>query len=105
MAYEFSLCYHFDNKKRCEFSATINVRRLDQTVIDRLKLRASLNNRSLEGEARYILQCAVEDDIEVKRASFLKTMDRLHTLTSGHQHTPAEVLIREDRDRGHRDNY
>ena len=83
--------------------ATINVRRLDQNVINRLKLRASLNNRSLEGEARHILECAVEDDIQLKRAAFLKLMDRLHELTSGRQHTPAEELIREDRDRGHRD--
>lgn len=85
--------------------ATINVRRLGEDVIERLKLRASLNNRSLEGEARHILQCAVEDDIQVKRVAFLKTMDQIAALTSGNQHTPAEELIREDRDRGHRDNY
>ena len=85
--------------------ATINVRRLDEDVFDRLKLRASLNNRSLEGEVRHILKCAVEDDMAVKRAAFLKTMDRFRPLTSGRQHTPAEQLIREDRDRGHRDNY
>ena len=79
------------------------MRRLDQDVFDRLKLRASLNNRSLEGEARHILKCEVEDDMALKRAAFLKIMDKIRPLTSGRQHTPAEVLIGEDRDHGHRD--
>ena len=51
--------------------ATINVRQLDDDVVRRLKHRASDNNRSLEGEVRHILECAVEDDMEAKRASFL----------------------------------
>ena len=42
---------------------TINVRRLDADVVARLKRRAALNNRSLEGEARHILQCAADDDM------------------------------------------
>ena len=84
---------------------TINVRRLDKDVVDRLKRRASLNNRSLEGEARHILQCAADDNMAAKRAAFLDAMKRLRPLTEGRKHTPAEVLIREDRDRGHRDNY
>ena len=84
---------------------TINVRRLDEDVVDRLKLRASLNNRSLEGEARHILECAAEDDMAAKRAAFLQATDRLRRLTEGRKHTPAEVLIREDRDHGHRDNF
>ena len=85
--------------------ATINVRRLDEDVVNRLKRRASLNNRSLEGEARHILECAVEDDMAAKRAAFGETMKRLRPLTEGRKHTPAEVLIREDRDHGHRDNF
>ena len=48
---------------------TINVRRLDEDVVDRLKRRAALNNRSLEGEARHILQCAADDDMAAKRAA------------------------------------
>ena len=35
--------------------ATINVRQLDDDVVDRLKRRASSNNRSLEGEVRHVL--------------------------------------------------
>ena len=83
--------------------ATINVRQLDDGVVERLKQRASLNNRSLEGEARHILKCAAEDDMAAKRAAFLAVADRLRRKTEGRRHTPAEELIREDRDHGHRD--
>ena len=84
---------------------TINVRRLDADVVDRLKLRASRNNRSLEGEVRHILVCAAADDMAAKRAAFGETIKRLRPLTEGSKHTPAEVLIREDRDHGHRDDF
>ncbi len=83
--------------------ATINVRRLDERVVQRLKRRAAANNRSLEGEVRHILENAVADDMAARRASFLALSDRLRRATEGRAHTPAEVLIREDRDRGHRD--
>lgn len=82
--------------------ATINVRQLDDGVVDRLKRRASVNNRSLEGEVRHILECAA-DDMVVKRATFLAASERLRRKTEGCKHTPAEVLIREDRDHGHRE--
>ena len=82
--------------------ATINVRRLDADVVQRLKRRASANNRSLEGEVRDILEAAVEEDLSAKRESFLALSERLRRATEGGAHTPAEVLIREDRDRGHR---
>ena len=85
--------------------ATINVRRLDEDVVDRLKRRASLNNRSLEGEARHILECAADDDMAAKRTAFLEASERLRQKTRGRKQTPAEVLIREDRDHGHRDDF
>ena len=84
---------------------TINVRRLDDDVVDRLKQRASSNNRSLEGEVRHILECASDDDMAAKRAAFLERSDRLRERTRGRKQTPAEVLIREDRDHGHRDDF
>ena len=83
--------------------ATINVRQLDDDVVERLKRRAALNDRSLESEARHILKDAAEDDMAGKRASFLAMADRLRRKTDGRRHTPAEVLIREDRDHGHRE--
>ncbi len=59
----------------------------------------------LEGEARHILQCAADDDMAAKRVRFLQASDRLREKTRGRKQTPAEVLIREDRDHGHRDNF
>ena len=85
--------------------AAINVRQLSAELVDRLKRRASSNNRSLEGEVRHILECAADDDMAAKRARFLEASRRLREKTRGRKHTPSEVLIREDRDRGHRDDF
>ena len=84
---------------------TINVRRLDVDVVARLKRRALQNNRSLEGEVRHLLECAADDDMTAKRATFLEASDRMREKTRGRKQTPAEVLIREDRDHGHRDSF
>ena len=81
---------------------TINVRRLDDGVVWRLKQRAAGNNRSLEGEARHILECAVEGEMSTKRTSFLALAARLRRKSEGRAQTPSEVLIREDRETGHR---
>ena len=82
--------------------ATINVRRLDEGVVRRLKQRAARNNRSLEGEARHILEGAAEEEASAKRASFLALVARLRRETKGRRQTPSEILIREDRETGHR---
>ena len=65
----------------------------------------ALNNRSLEGEVRHILECAADDNMAAKRAAFLEALDRLREKARGRKQTPAEVVIREDRDRGHRDDF
>lgn len=83
--------------------ATINARQLDDDVVDRLKRRALSSSRSLEGEERHILNRASDDDMATKRAAFLEASDRLRERTRDRKQTPAEVLIREDRDCGHRD--
>ncbi len=82
--------------------ATINVRQPDDDVVRRLKRRASGSNRSLEGEVRHILEGAVKDDMSVKRASFPDLAARLRRETEGRAQTPSEILIREDRETGHR---
>ena len=82
--------------------ATINVRQLNDDMVRRLKRRAAGNDRSLEGEVRHILARAVEDDMAAKRASFRALAARLRHETEGCAQTPSEVLIREDRDSGHR---
>ena len=82
--------------------ATVNVRQLDEEVVQRLKLRAAGNNRSLESEVRHILERASEDTVSAKRASFRELATRLRQMTRGRVQTPSERLIRDDRDRGHR---
>ena len=82
--------------------ATINVRRLDDDVVQRLKKRASDNKRSLEGEVRYILEQVVNDGDQLKRESFRSLVKNLRQVTKGITQTPSEDLIRKDRDTGHR---
>ena len=83
--------------------AIIDVRRLDDDVVDRQRRCAPSNNRSLDGETRQILERAADDGMAAKRAAFLAASDRLREKTRGRNQTPAEMLIREDRDRGHRE--
>ena len=82
--------------------ATINVRQLDDRVVPRLKRRAAANHRSLESEVRYILAATAEDDVATKRKSFQELMVRLRRSIKGRVQTPSEILIREDRESGHR---
>ena len=81
--------------------ATINVRQLDDGVVATLKRRAAANHRSLEGEVRHILERVAANDTSTGRKNFLALADRLRRKTAGRRHTPAEVLIRADRDRDH----
>lgn len=83
--------------------ASIRIRQIDDSVVQRLARRAASNNRSLEDEVRHILESAVEDDMAARRAAFLALADRLRRETEGRPQTQSEVLIREDRDHGHRD--
>ena len=82
--------------------ATVNVRQLDDHVVQRLKRRAAANNRSLESEARHILSAAAEDEMAMKRKSFQELAVKLRRSTKGRVQTPSEILIREDRESGHR---
>ena len=81
---------------------TINVRQLDDRVVQRLKRRAAANHRSLESEVRHILAATAEDDMAAKREAFQELTARLRRNTKGCVQTPSEILIREDRESGHR---
>ena len=82
--------------------AAITVRRLDDSLVRRLKARAAANDRSVEGEVRHILKSALENDVEAKRRVFLARVKQLQEeITLKRPHTPSEDLIREDRDRNH----
>ena len=50
------------------------------------------------GRGGHILVCAADDNMAARRAAFLEASDRLREKTRGRKQTPAEVLIREDRD-------
>ena len=82
--------------------ATVNVRRLDEAVVQKLKERAAAKNRSLEAELREILErTAAEDDYAERMRVFRERADELRAQTAGRKHTPSEELIREDRDNDH----
>ena len=83
---------------------TINVRHLDDDVVQRLRRRAADNNRTLESEVRAILERASKDDMEMRRGSFVEASDRLREITKGTYQTPSEFLIREDREQRSRES-
>ncbi len=84
--------------------ATVHVRKLDEETVKQLKLRAARNNRSLEGEVREILERVADDEFNMKEKQkrFRVLSEKMLNMTRGTKQTPSEVLIREDRDRGHK---
>lgn len=87
------MCYQF----------VINMRRLDDEVVRRLKQRSAISIRSLKSKARHMLESDAADDLETRRRTFLELVARLqHAGQSQRVQTPSEVLIRKDRDGGHR---
>lgn len=83
--------------------ATLRVQGLEEQVVERLRRRAAANGRSLEEEARRILEKAVGYDFAARRRAFRDLAARLRAETGGVPQTPSHVLIREDRESGHRD--
>ncbi len=81
--------------------ATLNVRKLDEGVVEKLKRRAAENNRSLESEARHILEKATEDNMAERMRAFRARARELRKSTRGTRQVPSELIIREDRDFGH----
>ncbi len=78
--------------------ATLNVRRLDEEVVAKLKRKATENNRSLESEARHILEKAAQDDMAERMKAFRARARELRKLTRGTDQVPSEIIIREARD-------
>lgn len=75
--------------------ANLHVRNLDPELIDRLRVRAAENGRSVEAEHREILKRALND---ARNLSFEEISAKLRAATAGRKHTPSEVLIREGRE-------
>lgn len=82
--------------------ASLHVRNLDEEVILKLKERAIRNGRSAEAEHREILRSVLfwdtPEGLHGDSLSWEERAERLRRRTAGRQHTPSEVLIREDRD-------
>ncbi len=75
--------------------AELLIRNLEPEVIKRLKMRAKLHNRSLQGELKYIVESATKLSIEEAR----KISDAWHKRLLGQTRSDSAKLIREDRDR------
>ncbi|OGT41539.1 MAG: hypothetical protein A3F42_05845 [Gammaproteobacteria bacterium RIFCSPHIGHO2_12_FULL_37_34] len=78
-----------------EIMAELLIRNVELKVIKRLKLRAKLHHRSLQGELKYIVEAATKMSIEEAR----KASDTWHKRLSGHSFSDSSKLIREDRNR------
>ena len=76
--------------------ADILVRDLDPNVVKRLKEKAKRNGRSLQGEAKAVLeQAAAQLSMDDARA----LTEQWHRRFKGRQFSDSAELIREDRDR------
>ena len=76
--------------------ATVTIRNLDDNVVERLRARSRLNNRSLEAELRYLLTNAAPS---MSKADFIETTRRIRAMSGRQQFSDSTPLIREDRDR------
>ena len=72
------------------------VRNLDDEVVDKLRLRAARNGRSVESEHREILKQALLGEIEVE-SDFLEMAAMFRESTKDRIHAPSEQLLREGR--------
>lgn len=76
--------------------ATLNVRNLDDELVQALKQRAARHGRSAEAEHREILRVALSG--ERHRASWKERAAALRASIGDRPQTPSEVLLRESRD-------
>jgi plasmid stability protein len=83
-------------KGRCSV-ADILIRGIDAEVVQRLKARAKRNGRSLQGEARLILENAAGHSLPEALAAAGQWRKKL--ARPGRRFTDAAALIREDRER------
>ena len=75
----------------------LTVRNLDDRVIEHLKAQARANQRSLEGEIRYVL--TQQADRRVRIAGFRERTRQIARVTAGTPQTDVTDLLREDRSR------
>jgi len=73
--------------------AQILIRNLDETTIERLKLRATQSGRSLQAEVKMILDQAAHVDLQTARLTAARIRDKL----KGRPTTDSVDLLREER--------
>ena len=75
----------------------LTIRNLDDRVIELLRIQAKANQRSLEGEIRFMLTQQV--DRRTRIAGFRERTGEIARMTAGTPQTDSATLLREDRDR------
>ena len=75
----------------------LTIRNLDARVIERLKVQAKANQRSLGGEIRHLLTQHVDRPGRI--VEFRERTRQLVSLTAGSHQSDSADLLREDRDR------
>ncbi len=81
--------------------AQVLIRNIDEELISDYREAAKANGRSLEAELREALRHA-RPLTPAKRDEYLKSLAAIRAMTPNVPQTPAEQLVREDRD-GFRD--
>ncbi len=76
--------------------AQILVRDLDPKTVERLKKHARENRRSLQSEAKRILEDSAN---KMTLSEFRATAERIRKSLKGRKHTNSVLLLREDRGR------
>lgn len=76
-------------------SRALQVRNLDDDLIQRLRQRAARHGRSVEAEHREILRQALSAEVD---PSFGDLAAEMRALTAKRRQTPSETLLREGRD-------
>jgi antitoxin FitA len=71
----------------------------DPNILEKLKVRASNHQRSLEEELKVILQEAIDSEQIAKVNAFREQAAQMRQALSGRVHTDSAELVREDRDR------
>lgn len=78
--------------------AQILVRNLDEKVVRRLKRRAKAGGRSLQSEAKSILEQAAQPELrKLNRREFIAKLESFRKRFKGRVFSDSTELIREDR--------
>lgn len=76
-------------------SRALQVRNLDDDLVQRLRRRAARHGRSVEAEHREILRQALSAEVD---PSFGDLAAEMRALTAKRRQTPSETLLREGRE-------